>query len=65
MSEQMDFSGPEWDALRREMRQWWVRQRPDRSAEEDGVCECEELRAEVERLRAEVAELKARLEGGG
>ena len=63
MSEQPDYSGPEWDVLRREMRQWWVRHRPDRPAEEDSGCECEELRAEVERLRAEVAELKAN--GGG
>lgn len=43
------------------MRQWWVRHRPDRAAEEDSVCECEELRAEVERLRAEVATVSARV----
>ena len=67
MSEQPDFSGPEWADIKRQLRQSMRRRQrlSDRSAEEDSGCECEELRAEVERLRAEVAELRARLEGGG
>lgn len=58
MSEQPDFSGPEWDGIKRQLRQSMRRRQrlSDRSAEECG-CECEELRAEVERLRADVAEL--------
>lgn len=60
MSEQMDFSGPEWADIKRQLRQSMRRRQrlSDRSADEDSGCE--ELRAEVERLRAEIAELKAK-----